>query len=402
MKRPDRPPGTLRVLIICGQASVSREDSGGSKRQWHLINGLARNGIESTVWSIEPDHADVLPLAAGDEIRSVRRLAGRARRSPLDKLAALLSPVPEEVWTRPVRQAPWMSELAEHDIVLLMGPGPAQMLPWARAASRPVALDMHDVPHVLIDRIALTAPRRATRWRTWIDARKWARLERHVTAASNLVTAVSEADADAFRAMSQTSVVVRPNGVDVASYRFVDHRVPGPGRLLITGDFSYQPNIDAARWLMNDILPRLRATRPLVTLQLVGRHAPAEPWPDGMTAAADVPQIQPWFDESDLFIVPLRAGGGTRIKIVEALAKGLPCVTTSVGCEGLPVQDGVHLLVANTTDDLVAATLRLLDDLPLRARLAGNGRRLVEQQFDWVAISDAFAADLYAVAGRST
>ena len=140
MKRPDGPPRTLRVLIVCGQASVTREDSGGSKRQWHLINGLARNGIVSTVWSIEPDHSEVRPLAAEDEIRSVRQLAGRARRTPLDKLAALLSPMPEEVWTRPVRKAPWMSELAAHDVVLLMGPGPARILPWAWAASRPVAL----------------------------------------------------------------------------------------------------------------------------------------------------------------------------------------------------------------------------------------------------------------------
>lgn len=393
--------GTLRVLVVCGQASVSREDAGGSKRQWHLINALARNGIASTVWSVEPGNTRSQRLTDEDEIRSSRRLTGRARRTWVDKLAALMSPMPDEVWMRPVPAGASMSALEEHDVVLLMGPGPAQILPWARAANKPVVIDMHDIPHVLIGRIAAALPSRTTRWRTRIDASKWARFERRVTAQSSLVTAVSEADADAFRAMSPTNVVVRPNGVDVATYRFVDHRRPGSGRLLMTGDFAYPPNIDAAHWLTERILPRLRAERPGLTLSLVGRHAPKGSWPDGVIAAADVPQIQGWFDGADIFIVPLRAGGGTRIKIIEALAKGLPCIATSIGCEGLPVEDGVHLLIADSTDELVSATLRLLDDSDLRATLAVNGRRLVEQQFDWAAIGDAFAADVTHLAAGS-
>jgi glycosyltransferase involved in cell wall biosynthesis len=197
--------------------------------------------------------------------------------------------------------------------------------------------------------------------------------------------------------------VVRPNGVDLDAFAFGDHAAPAGRTLLMTGDFGYLPNVDAARWLTGEIFPAVRRQLPAATLRLVGRSAPTAGLPDGASGTPDVPHIAPYFDDADLFIVPLRAGGGTRLKIVEALAKGLPTVTTSIGAEGLAVQDGEHLLIADTTSSLVEAVTRLLADVDLRRRLARNGRELVERRYGWETIAAAYAADLRAlVGGRST
>ena len=205
---------------------------------------------------------------------------------------------------------------------------------------------------------------------------------------------VSEDDAAEFRPLSNTPVVVRANGVNLADYPFFDHAPQGGTRVLYTGDFGYPPNIDATRWLAADIATRLSAARLAVGVTLVGRSVSDGPWPAGMSAIRDVPVIQPYFDQADLFLAPLRAGGGTRFKLVEAFALGLPVVSTTIGAEGLDVKDEVHLLIADTAPDLAAATLRLLDDGALRARLAVNARSLAETRYDWTAIGAEYATDI--------
>jgi glycosyltransferase involved in cell wall biosynthesis len=387
----------VRLLVVSGQSILSPEDGGGSKRQWHVIKGCERNGLDVTVWSIDPTPLPPIE-GVGQLIRADRQFSGRARVGKLAKLQALVSPLPEEIWARPLPSTDLIPQIADHDVVLFMQPSAAQLLSAVIAASKPAVLDQHDVVSQAQEFIAATLPGRVARWRTRLDARKWRGIEPRILDSCDLVTAVSEGDAQAFRAISKTPVVVRPNGVDVTTFTFVDHARAEGARLLMTGHFGYLPNIDAARWLTNEIMPRLRSTRPDVTLRLVGRSAPAGPWPEGVSAIADVPEIQPWFDNADLFIVPMRAGGGTRIKIVEAMAKGLPTVTTRVGAEGLPIEDGVHLLLADTTDELVAAVLRLMGDAELRARLASNGRRLVEEQLGWNRITDDYATDILALA----
>jgi glycosyltransferase involved in cell wall biosynthesis len=304
---------------------------------------------------------------------------------------------------RPAPVAEATASLDQFEVVLFLTHAAGQLLPRVKAAGLPVMLDLHDVPDRLLERIAPTMGVVA-RQRTRLDARKWRPFLRRLLDAADLVSAVSDADAATFREIADTPVVVRPNGVPVASYEFVDHTRPKEARLLMTADFGYMPNIDATRWLIEDIFPLVRALRPNVTLDLVGRDAPTGALPRAVSAASNVPQIQPWFDRSDVFVAPLRAGGGTRLKILEAFAKGLPCVTTSAGCEGLPVHDGVHLLIADSTREIVQAVMRLLDDEGLRSRLAANGRALVESQFDWDSITNALADDLRTLAdrGRST
>jgi glycosyltransferase involved in cell wall biosynthesis len=144
--------------------------------------------------------------------------------------------------------------------------------------------------------------------------------------------------------------------------------------LLFVGNCSYTPNIDAARWLCLEVLPILRTQlgRP-VRVAVVGSAVDAAVEalagdPD-VVVAADVPSVTPWYRAAKVSVAPLRAGGGTRLKILEAFAHRRPVVSTSLGAEGLPVTDGVHLLIADGADDIATACARLLADHDLRTQL---------------------------------
>ena len=383
----------MRLLAVTG-VEVAEAGSGGQKRMWHLIDGFNKHGISTTILTIDPNLAlDVARPVPG--ALPAETIPGRPRRSALDKLVALVSPLPEAVWSRP---PPRRAELRDHDLVMFMGPSGTRLLPRVKQAGLPSVLDMHDVVDRALARIADTLPGRVARWRTRTDSLKWRRYQRRVVREVSMVVAVSDDDADAFRRLGAQRATTHTNGVDLERYRYADHTLNRASRLLMTGSFGYQPNIDAARWLSREVHPRLRRLNPNATLQLVGRDLSAGPWPTGVLADADVPDVRGYFDAADVFVVPLRAGGGTRLKILEAFAKGLPTISTAIGCEGLPVEHGVHLLVADTTEDLVAAILRLLGDSELRARLAGNARELVERRYGWDRIAEAYADDLHGLA----
>jgi glycosyltransferase involved in cell wall biosynthesis len=387
------------VLALTVETVTSDRRGGGTKRTWNLLRGLEREGISTSGWAIGVEPLPESAQASLGEVGPVRSFPSRARRTVVEKVRALISPLPEEVWRRPVEEGDWTAELVDFDLVVLMAPHTAQVARHLERARMPFVVDMRDAVDVALGRISMTIPGRMARYRMRLDSRKWTLYERWLLPRAALVVAVSEEDALALRPLSGTTrVAVHPNGVDVASYRFRDHSTAAGGGLLMTGHFGYAPNIDATRWLSKEIMPMLRQVKAGLRLTLAGRNLARDGWPEFISAAPNVPDIRPYFDAADALIVPLRAGGGTRLKLLEAFAKGLPAVTTTIGCEGLPVEDGVHALIADSTDQIVTATIRLLDDVPLRARLAANARRLVEQQFDWREISARYAADLRSVA----
>lgn len=183
----------------------------------------------------------------------------------------------------------------------------------------------------------------------------------------------------------RAEIMVLPNAV-----RLPDNSPPAPRSgyptILYLGTFGYFPNVDAAFWLCREILPVIReqAARP-VRLLLVGSGAPPEVRaldhiPE-VEVVGEVPDVAPWYAQSNLVVVPLRAGGGTRIKILEALAYRRPVVSTSIGTEGLDLADDEHLLVADRAQHFGQQCLRLLGDAGLAARLAEAGRRRVVQRY---------------------
>jgi len=250
------------------------------------------------------------------------------------------------------------------------------------------------VPSRLNQRISATLPGWVARRRTALDSHKWRRLERILADRCDLVAVVSEDDAAEFRPLSNTPVVVRANGVNLADYPFFDHAPQGGTRVLYTGDFGYPPNIDATRWLAADIAPRLSAARPAVGVTLVGRSVSDGPWPAGMSAVRDVPAIQPYFDQADLFRAPLRAGGGAAFQARRGLRPGPAGGVDHGRSRGPGREERGPPVIADTAPDLAAATLRLLDDGALRARLAVNARSLAETRYDWTAIGAEYATDI--------
>jgi glycosyltransferase involved in cell wall biosynthesis len=164
------------------------------------------------------------------------------------------------------------------------------------------------------------------------------------------------------------------------------------------GTFTYRPNVDAALLLGREIFPLVRRAIPAARLLLVGHEPPdavrALARERGVSLAGAVPDVRRAYERAAVAVAPLRAGGGTRLKILEAMALGRPVVSTRVGAEGLAVVDNEHLLLSDTPGEFGSSVARLLGDRPLRARLAANARRLVEARYDWARPGDALL-DVY-------
>ena len=188
--------------------------------------------------------------------------------------------------------------------------------------------------------------------------------------------------------------MVIPNGVDLEFFSPLAQPAPRQ-HLVFTGSMDWRPNQDAARYFAHEILPLLRQVRPELECTFVGRSPP----PDIQSLAAvpgfkltgTVEDVRPYVERAAVYVVPLRIGGGSRLKILEALAMGRPVVSTTVGAEGLDVVNERHLLLADDPASFAKAVLRALDDRELCERLVAQGRRLVEQHYGWDALAEQFS-----------
>jgi polysaccharide biosynthesis protein PslH len=216
-------------------------------------------------------------------------------------------------------------------------------------------------------------------------------------------TVVSERERELLRpyAPAHLGLAVVPNGVDTSACAgsFGD---PQADTLIYPGALSYDANFDAMAHFLGAIWPRLRAARPDVRLRVTGRAAPEQiaalPAADGVEFTGYLDDVRPAVARAWAEVVPLRKGGGTRLKVLEALALGTPVVSTSKGVEGLELEDERHVLVADTAEAFAAATERLLGQPKLRASLAAAGRQAVRERYDWRTIGARLNDLVYEVA----
>ncbi|MBU1669788.1 MAG: glycosyltransferase family 4 protein [Actinobacteria bacterium] len=182
-------------------------------------------------------------------------------------------------------------------------------------------------------------------------------------------------------------ISVVPHGVDTEGFRPVE-RPPGPPTVMFLGNYLHDPNRDAMVWFATEGWPRLKREVPDCRFLVVGRG----PTPDmqelarrdpSIVLTGTVDEVQPYFAESDVFICPVRMGGGFRGKVLEAMASGVPVVSTSLGAEGLPALDGENMVLAETPVSLAAEAVRLLRDGEAASRIAANARLLMEEKFSW-------------------
>jgi glycosyltransferase involved in cell wall biosynthesis len=215
--------------------------------------------------------------------------------------------------------------------------------------------------------------------------------EARLVAQVDCCLAASPVDARAIAHAAGRPVELLTNGVDTSALNVL---APATGhRLLFVGHLRYPPNRDAVAWLVRDILPLVRREIADVHLTVVGDGGghPAVAVP-GVEFVGQTDEVIPHYASAQVALAPLRAGGGTRLKILEAMALGRPVVSTALGCQGLSVTPDQDILVADTAADLAAAIIRLLRKEDLRIRLAERARALVVREYDWGAIGNQLLA----------
>lgn len=220
---------------------------------------------------------------------------------------------------------------------------------------------------------------------------QWSKLgtyERLTMNDCDMVLSVSEEDAARLRGRRVEPRVV-PNGVDT---RMIEFGSPGDQTgsvLFFGGPMGYRPNMDAAGWFIGSVLPRIRRVVPDARFRVVGRGSERLRGP-GVETEGYVEEFEPELRRADALVAPLRMGGGTRFKILEAMAAGTPVVSTSIGLAGIAARHEEHALIADTPDSFADSAARVLVDRDLARKLAANARKLVEARYDWGKITPGY------------
>jgi glycosyltransferase involved in cell wall biosynthesis len=259
----------------------------------------------------------------------------------------------------------------------------AQLLPEARALAprARTVMDAHNVEAQVADRLA-----EVSRWPLSMLLRRQAaaiaRLETRTVRGLDAVLSCSELDAAALRRAGAREVHVVPNGVEL---RQLPASLEPRDTVAFVGSYDWRPNVDAAVVLAREIWPRVRQACPGLRLAVIGRKPPPlvrELAADDIDVTGRVDDVGPWLLRSFATAMPLRAGSGTRLKVLEAAAARVPIVATRLASEGLPFHDGTHLLHAETPEEFVAALVRLRREPALAGRLADAAWQ-VAQEYDW-------------------
>jgi polysaccharide biosynthesis protein PslH len=274
----------------------------------------------------------------------------------------------------------------------------AGVIPWD--CPTPKVLFTHNVEATIWRRhyeVATNPIWKAISWQEW---RKMEAAERRYLRLADHVLAVSEKDRDAFASfLDPTKLTVISTGVDIDYFQPIPVEESADS-LVFVGSMDWLPNEDAILYFVDAILPLIKQRRPGVSLEVVGRspsrklQALAER-EKSVRLTGRVEDIRPFVARGSICIVPLRIGGGTRLKIFEAMAMGKAVISTSVGAEGLPVRAGENILLADTPSDFANSVISLLSDPSHRRRLSISARTLVQEKYGWPRVAEDFARTLH-------
>jgi sugar transferase (PEP-CTERM/EpsH1 system associated) len=227
------------------------------------------------------------------------------------------------------------------------------------------------------------------------EYQKMLRFERYFLQKSDHVLTVSEADREFFsRFVDAAKITVISTGVDTEYYQ-ASAAQERPDSLVFTGSMDWMPNQDGVLYFLRSVLPLIRREIPEVKFSIVGRQ-PSEKLREianatsGVQVTGRVDDIRPFVHEASVYVVPLRIGSGTRLKIFEAMSMGKAIVSTTLGAAGLPVNNGKDIFLADTPEELARKVVLLLRDRTERARLGAAARRLVEQRYSWTSVAAEF------------
>jgi len=249
-------------------------------------------------------------------------------------------------------------------------------------------LNHHNCESAMTDRRAENEPNRIKKLYLRSQARKLHRMERILCPVFSVNLAVSEVDAAVLRSRApRAHFHIVENGTDTAYFSPQNVREE-PLSIIFAASMRFYPNASATRYLVSKIWPLIKSRRPSARLYLAGQGIPEwmrqlEKTDPNIQVVPSPEDMRPWVARASVFLCPMLDGGGTKLKILDAMAMGKPVVSTSIGCEGLEVSPGQDILVADSPEDFANSVQNLLEDLPMRQRLAVAGRKLVEEQYSW-------------------
>ena len=384
-------------------------DLGGRIRSYRILRELAkRNSV--TLYTF---YAEQSPDPHPELEREFERVFARPLRLPSQhgfgelvnflRTAGSSWPYSVSKYCRPelAREVAGLVEKESYDVIVCDFVFAAGVIPWK--SSCPKVLFTHNVEAQIWKRHADVAKNPVWKLVSWGEYLKMRRYEEWCVRHSDHVLAVSDADRAAFaRIVPSDKLTVIATGVDTDYFRPAA-TASSPNSLVFTGSMDWMPNEDAILYFGKEILPRLRSAVPDLKVTVVGRRPSeglrAAAQETGITVTGRVEDIRPYVHEAAVYIVPLRIGGGTRLKIFEAMAMGKAIVSTTIGAEGLPVTAGHDIVLADSAEDFAAAVLKLLGNPDECRRLGGAARRLVESKYDWCGIAADFETVLRNAAG---
>jgi len=403
----------MRLLVVSLSLPFPPTD-GGKIRVLNLLRQAA-GSFDITLVALETEVTDREAVAdlSSDSLRVVLvpqnpvRVPSLTARSVLRAMTAR-TPLTAAKYDLPELRAAVVSELAgsTYDVVHLEMIHCAHLLPLVRQMSRAaVVLSTQNVDSDVWRRAADHQP---TAWRRWAfrwQANVFRAAEERIGSAVNGISVASSRDAELFgKLVASTPIETIDNGVDLDGYT-PDSSQEEAATCIYTGSYDWLPNADAVAYFCQAVWSRIRTGLPESRFLAVGKEPTdamrAFDGIDGIEIVGRVPEIHPYLRRGTVYVVPLRIGGGSRLKILEAMGMGKAIVSTSIGCEGLDVVPGRDLVVADSPYEFAEQVIRLIRDHDARRALGIAARARVEQRYGWVAIGARMNAFYERVAGAA-
>lgn len=394
----------MNILVVSAWCPFPA-DNGSRLRAFHLLTQLARQGHRLTLMALAQEDSDwesarrgLEPLCAGGVMLFASHFF---RPGALRARLGFFSPKPRmllDMWQpEAAREIARQCRDGVQDVVLALELGVAHYIP--ADTPKPCFLDQVEVSGFARSLSEASSLRRRLRVGLMV-----AKLRAHIASLSPVFeywTAVSEDERQAILRLlgksAAPNIEVLANGVDLDYNTYAPTAAYDPNGLVYNGALSFYANREAVEHFAADILPLIRQQRPETVLAVTGRNdalGPNDPLrrASGVRLTGFLDDIRPTVRGAAACVVPLRAGGGTRLKILEAMALGTPVVVTPRGAEGIDCSPGEDVLIAETAAEFAQATLALLNDPALRRRIGAGGRRLVERRYGWDRIGERLGA----------